>query len=60
MSAISNDDQQLTEKKVFRKEMKYSCNECDFETTRRSSLYTDHQAIVEYGEWDALAQKLQN
>ena len=46
MSAM-NTDQHLTEKnslvtqqQVFQKEMKYSCNQCDFETTRNSTMET--------------------
>ena len=52
MSAISSDNQKNTEKsslvnpqQVFQEKIKYFCKQCDFETNKKSSLYTHRQAI---------------
>ena len=49
---MNTDNQQLTEKsslvthqQVSRKEIKYACMQCDFESTRKNSLLIHHQAL---------------
>ena len=52
MSAITNVDQQLIEnssmviqQEAVQREMKYQCQQCDFKTTSRGSLFNHHESV---------------